>query len=257
MTSLRWLTIGIVAAALVAVAALVVPGEGMPSTGLAASDPAGTSLTDRTSSLEAMPAGSASTVANAGPDLVEPPTTVFPADALDSEGSNDGDDAVAGTSAGASSGSSGGSAARAGIRLRIPVLGVDSRIVELGVQADGQLGVPWDAYSVGWYDISSAPGAAGNALLGGHLNWAGSVGVFDRLDELSPGDLIYVDGTAEPLVYRVTASRSVSADAALGEVLGRRSGPSTITLFTCGGSFDYSVREYDHRYVVTAERVLG
>jgi LPXTG-site transpeptidase (sortase) family protein len=257
MTSLRWLTIGIVAAALVAVAALVVPGEGMPSTGLAASDPVANGLTGRTSSLEAMPAGSASTVANAGPDLVEPPTTVFPADALDSEGSNDRDDAVAGTSAGASSGSSGGSAARAGIRLRIPVLGVDSRIVELGVQADGQLGVPWDAYSVGWYDISSAPGAAGNALLGGHLNWAGSVGVFDRLDELSPGDLIYVDGTAEPLVYRVTASRSVSADAALGEVLGRRSGPSTITLFTCGGSFDYSVREYDHRYVVTAERVLG
>ena len=144
-----------------------------------------------------------------------------------------------------------------GLRLRIPSLGVDALVIELGTNETGQLDVPRDAYSVGWYSISTRPGENGNALLGGHLNWAGLRGVFDRLDELSDGDLIYLVEDGEEMVFEVSRSRSVPADASLQEVLQAPAAGSTLTLFTCDGTFDRGAGEYEHRLVVNARRVVS
>ncbi len=139
-----------------------------------------------------------------------------------------------------------------GLRIRIPALSVDTKIVELGFNEDGQLDVPANGRDVGWYNISALPGSPGNALLGGHLDWAGSAAVFSRLRDLSEGDLVYIDTGGGELVYRVESAYVVTFDAPLGDVLGERSGPGTITLFTCGGGFDAARREYEERVIVRA-----
>ena len=166
------------------------------------------------------------------------------------------------TSGGAARGATGSAAQAAparplahpdtGLRIRIPALSVDTSIVELGVKADGQLDVPASGRTVGWYNISARPGGPGNALLGGHLDWAGSAAVFGGLRELSEGDLVYIDTGSGELAYRVESAYVVAFDAPLGDVLGERSGPATITLFTCGGGFDAALREYDERVIVRA-----
>ena len=143
-----------------------------------------------------------------------------------------------------------------GLWLKIPTLGVDALVSELGYNDEGQLDVPSAAGSVGWYSISARPGESGNALLGGHLNWRGLRGVFERLDELNNGDLIYLVQDGEEMVFQVSLSRSVAADASLQEVLRAPATGSTLTLFTCGGSFDRSAGEYDERLVVNAVRVV-
>ena len=124
-----------------------------------------------------------------------------------------------------------------GPRLRIPALGIDARVVTLGFSTDGQLDVPGDGSSVGWYDISARPGEPGNALLGAHFDWDGSLAVFASLSRLSTGDLVYIDdGTAGELVYEVTAATSVGWDHPVADVLASDSDRSSQTLFTCGGS---------------------
>ncbi|MPZ99447.1 MAG: sortase [Dehalococcoidia bacterium] len=125
----------------------------------------------------------------------------------------------------------------------------------MGFNPQGQLEVPWTSYDVGWYSVSARPGSAGNALMGGHLNWAGELGVFDRLSELSAGDLIYVDTVDGRVTYEVERTHYIAYDSTFAELLGVRSGRETLTLFTCGGTFDQSRREYDERFVVRAVMV--
>ena len=145
--------------------------------------------------------------------------------------------------------------AATGLRLRIPDLAVDAAVTPLGFDGAGGYAVPGTAAGVGWYEFSAVPGAAGNAVLGGHLNWRGSRGVFDRLDELSIGDLVYVDTAAGPVTYQVVSSYSVGAQTPFVDILGERTGPSTLTLFTCGGTYSAAAGEYDERLVVTAVRI--
>ena len=201
------------------------------------------------------------------------PVNIAPASPQQAAGTQAAPDAASDTPAGAIDATSGGAVSSApapavgaapprppthpdtGLRVRIPALAVDTNIVELGFNADGQLDVPADGRTVGWYNISARPGSPGNALLGGHLDWVGSAAVFWRLRELSEGDLVYIDSGSGELVYRVESAYVVGFDAPLGDVLGERSGPGTITLFTCGGGFDSALREYDERVIVRAAAV--
>ena len=141
------------------------------------------------------------------------------------------------------------------VRLRVPALGIDARVSPLGFDGAGGFAVPSTAAAVGWYEFSARPGAPGNTVLGGHLNWRGSSGVFDRLDELSVGDMIYIDTADGEFAYRVSGSHLVTAQTPFVDILGERSGPSTLTLFTCGGTFSSVAGEYDQRVVVDAVRV--
>ncbi|MPZ99312.1 MAG: sortase [Dehalococcoidia bacterium] len=140
-------------------------------------------------------------------------------------------------------------------RVRVGALGIDAPLIEVGFDATGELDVPRDGTSVGWYTISAAPGAAGNVLLGGHFDWAGDLAVFYRLSALSEGDLVEVDAGGQSHTYRVSEAGDLPFDAPLSDILGVRSGSPTLTLFTCGGTFDASRGEYDRRVVVRAVEV--
>ena len=146
----------------------------------------------------------------------------------------------------------------AGIRLRVPRLGIDAEVVTLGFTGDGQLDVPAEGNAVGWYDISPRPGMPGNALLGAHLDWNGSRAVFARLSELQQGDQIVInDGATGDRIYEVSVSTSIGWNHPLVDVLAAEGSGSSLTLFTCGGSFDAVRSEYDERVLVRAIEVTS
>lgn len=146
--------------------------------------------------------------------------------------------------------------AAAPVGLRIPAIGVDSELVDLGLQADGTLEVPPSGFPAGWYTGAPTPGELGPAIIAGHVDWSGQPGVFFELRELAPGDEIIVarqDGsTARFRVTRVERfdKDDFPTDAVYGDL-----DHAGLRLITCGGSFDDQARSYRDNLVVFAELV--
>lgn len=142
-------------------------------------------------------------------------------------------------------------------RLLIPSIGVDAPVVTLGVDGDGVMQSPSGPEDVGWYNFTSQPGFGGNAVFSGHVDYRNyGPAVFWKLRNLGPGDVVDVrleDGTAYS--YVVVSANTYEADAApIDEIVGPTARDS-VTLITCGGTFDPNIRQYSHRLVVRAERL--
>jgi LPXTG-site transpeptidase (sortase) family protein len=143
------------------------------------------------------------------------------------------------------------------VRLRIPVIGVDAPIMQVGLQEDGSLEVPplrGDA-PAGWYRGSPSPGETGASVLAGHVDTArDGPAVFFRLRELKTGDPIAVrrdDGS----VARFRVSRVAlyaKRDFPTAEVYAPIDRPG-LRLITCGGAFDRSEGSYRSNVVVFAD----
>ncbi len=144
-------------------------------------------------------------------------------------------------------------------RLRIPSIGVDSPVVDLGVGGRGEWELP--DREVGWYRQTALPGGAGNAVLVGHLDdsW-GLPRVFAHLKNVRLGDTIEVESAPaalatgspappRPLRYVVSETRLVPFTAV--EVMDPTA-DSRLTLFTCGGAWDFLHGQYSHRQIVVA-----
>jgi Sortase domain len=129
--------------------------------------------------------------------------------------------------------------------LNIPAIGVRTKLVRLGLTSSGALQVPASAAVAGWYTGSPRPGAIGSAIIAGHIDSYRGPGVFFRLRELRPGNLIYVrrsDGSLA--VFRVTA---VSTYAKAHFPAAKVYGPvpnAQLRLITCGGTFDPATGHY-------------
>ncbi len=141
-------------------------------------------------------------------------------------------------------------------RLVIPSIGVDAPVETKSLDADGVMQAPDSPAVVAWYDFSAQPGATGNTVFAGHLDFAGvGPAVFWHLSELVIGDEIEVINKNGTLVhYRVSSVRSYSATGDASAIVASTSDP-TITLITCNGSYDRSKGEYDQRIVVTGDLV--
>lgn len=145
----------------------------------------------------------------------------------------------------------------AGWSVHVPSIGIDAVVATFGVSPAGVMEVPADASTVAWYDFTSLPGAPGNAVLAAHVDWAGKLGVFNRIDELKPGariTLVPPDGT--PVSYEVRTVELVDpATADVAALIGTRSGDPTLTMITCGGEFNQTTRDYERRVIVRAVHV--
>ncbi len=137
--------------------------------------------------------------------------------------------------------------------LSIPAIGVRTRLVRLGLTAAGALQVPTSTTVAGWYTGSPRPGATGSAVIAGHIDSYRGPGVFFRLRELRPGNLIYVrraDGSLA--VFRVTAVRTFAkARFPTAQVYGPVP-DSQLRLITCGGTFDTATGHYLSNVIVFA-----
>jgi sortase (surface protein transpeptidase) len=159
--------------------------------------------------------------------------------------------------------------------LRIPKIGVNVPVATRYVGGDAQqLPLPSGPADVVWYDMSEWPGLGGepgagrNAIFSGHVDYVDAVpyaglnyrglGVFAYLDLLGSGDVIEVDFNGETLRYQVISVRKLSAAPGAtdwGAVWSGDVAVDSVTLYTCGGSFDSASGTYIDRVVVKAERV--
>jgi LPXTG-site transpeptidase (sortase) family protein len=144
------------------------------------------------------------------------------------------------------------------VRLVIPKAKVDANVVTLGLDENGVMQSPGNAYDVAWYDFSAKPGAGGNAVFSGHVDYHNvGAAVFWNLRDLQAGDVIEVhlaDGTVYN--YSVYSLNCIPVDGApINQIVGPTSS-EVVTLITCCGTFNSSTRQYDKRLIVDGARVV-
>jgi hypothetical protein len=142
------------------------------------------------------------------------------------------------------------------VRVLIPAIGVNSELMNLGLQADGTLQVPSTGFPAGWFTGGPTPGEVGPAVLAGHVDWGGSPGVFYRLRDLVPGDDITVtrqDGSTA--VFRVQQVKRFAKDAFPTRAVYGNLDHAGLRVITCGGAFDHGARSYVDDIVAFADLI--
>jgi sortase (surface protein transpeptidase) len=147
------------------------------------------------------------------------------------------------------------------VRLEIPAIGLDRRLLRLGLDEHGKLQVPTMAQAdrPGWYRYSPTPGDIGPSVIAGHVDSTHGPAVFYRLRELDAGDTIRVrraDGRLAVFVVdkvRLVRKSRFPTEEVYGPI--RYAG---LRLITCGGSYDQDRGGYQRNLVVFAklERLL-
>ncbi len=139
-------------------------------------------------------------------------------------------------------------------RLRIPAIGVDSKLMALGLNDDHTLQTPPGAFPAGWFTGAPTPGELGPAIIVGHVRYV-RPGVFEHLTDLRAGDPIDVtrkDGSTAS--FRVTTVRHFAKSRfPTKKVYGNLDHPG-LRLITCGG-LDASTDVFEENVVVFANLV--
>lgn len=142
------------------------------------------------------------------------------------------------------------------VAIRIPSIQVDAEIERRPI-VNGHMADPTGPFVVAWYGATGRLGEPeGNVVLAGHVDYAGvGPAVFARIGELAEGDEIEVLGESVKS-YRFTVVWSQLYDevtAPVEEIIGSTAKQS-VTLITCGGTFDAAAQRYDQRLIVRGER---
>ena len=139
------------------------------------------------------------------------------------------------------------------VSLTIPVIGVRTRLIHLGLDRSGALQVPNTAAVAGWYTGSPRPGAVGSSVIAGHVDSYLGPGVFFRLHMLRERDRIYVrEADGRIAVFQVSSVRLYTHASFPRTLVYGPTPTSTLRLITCGGTFDYQTRGYLSNVVVFA-----
>ena len=141
------------------------------------------------------------------------------------------------------------------VELRLPTLGVVAPVRPIGVEPGGELEIPEEVRTVGWYRYGPRPGdARGSTVLSGPIDSAEQgKGAFYRLGELDPGDPVLVRLSDRRVRrYRVVAREEWPKTATPLDRLFSRDGAPRLTLVTCGGGFREDVGSYQDNVAVTA-----
>jgi sortase (surface protein transpeptidase) len=140
------------------------------------------------------------------------------------------------------------------IAIQIPAIDIDTAIEPVGLTANHEIDAPRSWYQVGWYQYGSRPGQPGTAILVGHLDTnTGAPGIFWRLGELQPGDLIWVEGEGgQSLLFQIDTLVSYPYESAPLQEIYTSAGTPRLGLVTCSGKWNAQQQIYDHRLVVYA-----
>lgn len=141
------------------------------------------------------------------------------------------------------------------VRIEVPAIGVDAKLVGVGLKDDGSMAVP-DFGLAGWYTKGPAPGAPGPAVIAAHVDSYKGPDVFFRLRELEPGDEIHVrDADGRTLTWRTESTELVPKDELPTQRIWNDTDEPVLRLITCGGQFDRSARSYKSNMIVYASPV--
>jgi sortase A len=142
------------------------------------------------------------------------------------------------------------------VRLKIPSIEVDAMVESVGITPEGAMGIPEDADNVAWYNLGSRPGEQGSAVIDGHFDKEDqSPAVFAKLDQLMPGDVLYLENDQnETLSFVVKESRMYDVRDSTEEIFNNNEG-IFLNLITCAGTWDTHNNDYNQRRVIFAELV--
>jgi LPXTG-site transpeptidase (sortase) family protein len=136
------------------------------------------------------------------------------------------------------------------VRLSIASLGVDAPVEAVGLDGEGRMATPSQPSHVAWYRPGPAPGQPGDAVIDGHLDWTDGPAVFFHLDRLRVGDeVVVLQASGGHLRFAVDSISTIPFESPL-DAFFTTSGPPSLTLITCTGSWDRQRQTYLQRLVV-------
>ena len=141
------------------------------------------------------------------------------------------------------------------VRLRVPDLGIDMPVVDVGVESTGQMQLPEDPAIAGWYRYGpDAASTAGMTMLAAHVDAVGyPIGPLSRLRELGAGAVIETTASDGQVRSWAVESLTYYEKAALPTAdLFARDGPPALVIITCGGPFDSTTGHYRDNVVAIA-----
>ena len=140
------------------------------------------------------------------------------------------------------------------VRITIPSIRVNSPIMNVGVNSQGEMDVPDGSTKyVGWYKYGTVPGRAGSAVMDAHVYAA-----FKKLKNVGIGSDIYVENAkGETLHFRVIASKAYPLSQVPMDTIFSDSSGTFLNLITCEGKYSVRSNTYSHRRVVYAQLVEG
>jgi hypothetical protein len=136
------------------------------------------------------------------------------------------------------------------VRVIVPAIGVDARLVRLGLNPDRSMEVP-DFGLAGWYAEGPKPGHPGPAVIAAHVNSRAGPDVFYRLRELQPGhEVRVVFDSGDEVTFVVDSREQVPKDHLPADRIWPVTNDRMLTLITCGGEFDTAVRRHRDNVIV-------
>jgi sortase (surface protein transpeptidase) len=143
-------------------------------------------------------------------------------------------------------------------QIRIPAIGVNAPVIQVGLTSTGTLNVPpvTNANLAGWYEYGPAPGQPGATVIVGHYDTYVGPAVFYRLSKLHRGEKIWIRlADRWTVVFAVRSAYRYPKDGFPTSKVYVSGGPPTLRLITCAGTFDWATRHYLDDRVVYATYV--
>ncbi|MFF8955041.1 class F sortase [Streptomyces sp. NPDC014894] len=144
-------------------------------------------------------------------------------------------------------------------RVRIPSLGVDAPVMNVGLDAEGWIEAPppRDPNVAGWYQNGISPGQRGTSVIVGHVDNRSGPAVFYGLGSVRRGDRIEVprlDGSEA--VFEVYGVEVFAKDGFPAAQVYGDTGHAELRVITCGGGYS-KADGYEANVVVFARMVKG
>ena len=130
-------------------------------------------------------------------------------------------------------------------------------VIDVGVEENGDMEIP-GADSVGWYRFNPTPGEPGSSVLAAHISYNGEPGVFRYLDDVEIGERVVVtfdDGTSNE--FEIIELAQYDKQELPDDRVFAKDGDPVLTLITCGGDFNRSLRSYEDNVVAYAVPVAA
>ncbi len=135
------------------------------------------------------------------------------------------------------------------LRVRVPKIGLNSPIQNMGLTSSGDLDVPdGSTKKIGWYAAGTKPGEVGSAVFDAHVFAA-----FKQLRYALPGTDVYVDmSNGETLHFKIEESTVYPLANVPADQLFNRDDKPRLNLITCAGNLTADRTTYDHRLIAYA-----
>lgn len=143
------------------------------------------------------------------------------------------------------------------IRLKIPIININSMVEQVGITSDGSMDVPTNLNEVAWFKLGQRPGEIGSAIISGHYGILknGQTSAFDNLHKLRSGDKIYIENDRGlTITFVVRESKRYDGNADATNVFTSNDQKSHLNLITCEGVWDDVSKSYSKRLVVFADK---